>query len=52
MVAPGDNFTLPGDRAPNSVRLTLSDAPDFPALQAGLKTVDAVLRSGPQGMLT
>ena len=52
MVAPGDNFTLPGDRAPNSVRLTLSGAPDFPALHAGLKTVDAVLRSGPQGMLT
>jgi len=43
LVAIADKFTLPGSRAPNAVRLTLSTAEDFDVLTNGLTKIDALL---------
>ena len=50
-VSAGDNFTLPGEDAPNAVRLTLSSPPDHDALEEGLRRVDAVLKRAPRSIL-
>lgn len=52
LVAVADKFTLPGSRAPNAVRLTLSTAEDFDALTSGLQKVDSILTNPPVGLLT
>lgn len=52
LVAIADKFTLPGSRAPNAVRLTLSTAEDFDALTSGLLKIDEILSNPPSGLLT
>ena len=52
LVAIADKFTLPGSRAPNAVRLTLSTAEDFDVLTNGLTKIDALLSNPPTGLLT
>lgn len=51
-VATGDGFVLPGTPAPNAVRLTLSGAPNMDRLREGLHTIDDILRTPPNRMLT
>ena len=52
LVAVADKFTLPGSRAPNAVRLTLSTAGNFDDLTAGLRKIDDILSNPPTGLLT
>ena len=52
LVAPGDHFALPGGRAPNAVRLTLSGAKDYQTIHEALRTIDDLLRHPPDRMLT
>lgn len=52
LIAPSDSFALPGQAAPNAVRLSLSAASDYPTLRRGLETVNSLLGNRPRGMLT
>jgi DNA-binding transcriptional MocR family regulator len=52
LIASGDNFTLPQSQPPNAFRLTLSGAPDYETLRAGLTKLNALAIQTDSGVLT